>query len=128
MSTGECIVRCVSALVLLWQHWRLRNVVWVCRELVRAWGGSTELDGGCCFDREIDPLVVYEELMEGPDPHWGRYVVYVHWLRDTYGLDCTRRVLRTLEIVHPHHVPRILNFSARCILTPRCRPNNAPPS
>ena len=43
-------------------------MVWVCRELVRAWGGSTELDGAYSFDREIDPLLVFEELMEGPDP------------------------------------------------------------
>ena len=88
-------------------------MVWVCRELVRAWGGSDESDG--CFDREIDPLVVYE----GPDPHWGRYIVYVYWLHDTYSLDLTRRVLRTLEIVHPHHVSRIWNFLARWIFKHR---------
>ena len=99
MSTGECL----NDLGPLWQRWRLRIVVGVCQELVRARGGSDELDGACCLNREIDPLVVYEELMEGSDPHWGHYIVYVYWLHDTYGLDRTR-VLRTIEIVHPHHV------------------------
>ena len=93
--------------------------------VIRAWNGSTKWDG--CFDPEIDPLVVYEELMKDPQPHCGRYVVYVHWLHDTYGLDRPRGIVRTLEIGHPHHVPRIWNLLARLALTPKCRPNDPPP-
>ena len=110
-----------------WQRWRTSIAVWVCRELVREWGGSSELDGACCLDQEVDPLLVFQELMDGPGPHWGRYVVYVRWLHDTYGPDRAGRVLQTLQIRNPHHIPRIWILLARWALTPRCGPGNAPP-
>ena len=62
----------------LWQCTRLRTTLWVCRELVRVCGGSTEWDRQHHKIQERDPTTVFEETMCGKVSDWGRNVMYVN--------------------------------------------------
>ena len=66
---------------------RWRTMLWVCRELVRWWGGSTDWDGRPDEIQEMDSVAVFEEAMPGQGGGWGRFVISVTWLQETHAPD-----------------------------------------
>ena len=79
--------------------------------VIRDLANPQKYDGG--IGLECDPLLVFEEMIEEPSVHWGRYVAYIVWVHEKFGLDCMRHVLRALEKEHPQYLTPIWALMVR---------------
>ena len=88
----------------LWGAIKARLIVSMCGDLSKTVSDSADFPFSDRVMREIQPMLIFQELSSEPNFHWGHYVAFVDWVKNTHG---SQRARKIVELLQKENVPSL---------------------